>query len=63
MISDTMDAISLLATGPGMVKEVAEDLAQEDREAPSVEVCLLCELRQVVQPLSLGHKQGSHVGF
>lgn len=30
MISDTMDAISLLATGPGTVKEVTEALAQAD---------------------------------
>lgn len=50
MISDTMDAISLLATGPDMVK-VAEALAQGERTAPTVEVRLLCELRQVVQLL------------
>lgn len=51
MISDTMDAISLLATGPDMVKEVAEALAQGERTAPTVEVHLLCELRLVVQLL------------
>jgi hypothetical protein len=41
MISDTMDAISLLATGQGMVKEAAEALAQGDTTALTVEVCLL----------------------
>ena len=54
MISDTMDAISLLATGQGMVKEAAEALAQGDTTAPTVEVCLLCELGQVVHLSELG---------